>query len=64
LLQHPSLQGHGASHSPTGHELNVARTYVLNWERLDPADEVDAVARQLLVYAVFDTLKRRHFEQS
>ncbi len=51
LLQHPSLQGHGASHSPTGHELNVARTYVLNWQRLDPADEVDAVARQLLLYA-------------
>ena len=51
LLQHPSLQGHGASHSPTGHELSVARTYALNWERLDPADKVDAVARHLLVCA-------------
>ncbi|MBW7883683.1 MAG: tetratricopeptide repeat protein, partial [Caldilineaceae bacterium] len=51
LLQHPSLQGHGASHSPTKHELSVARTFALNWERLDPADKVNAVARQLLVYA-------------
>ncbi len=51
LLQHPSLHGHGASHSPSGHEMNVARSYALNWDQLDPADEVDAAACQLLVYA-------------
>lgn len=51
LLQHPSLQGRGAGHSPTGHELSVARSFDLNWKRLDPADEADIVARQLLVYA-------------
>ena len=51
LLQHPSLQGHGARHSPTGHELNVARTYNLNWQRLDPADSVNSLARELLLYA-------------
>ncbi len=51
VLQHPSLQGRGTSHSPTGHELSVARTYALSWEQLDPADTVDAVARQLLACA-------------
>ena len=51
LLQHPSLQGHGISHSPTGHELSIARTFALNWERLNPADDANAVGRQLLVYA-------------
>jgi DNA-binding SARP family transcriptional activator/tetratricopeptide (TPR) repeat protein len=48
LLHHPSFQGRGASHSPTGHELSVARTYALSWERLDEADEVDAMARQFI----------------
>ena len=48
LLQHPSLKGRGISHSPTGHELNVARTFALNLEQLDSSDEVDAIARQLL----------------
>ena len=51
LVQHPSLRGHGTSHSPTGHELSIARTYTLNWEKLDPADAVDAVARKLLIHA-------------
>ena len=51
LVQHPSLRGHGTSHSPTGHELSIARTYALNWEKLDPTDAVDAVARKLLIHA-------------
>src|SRR5690606_19231734 len=51
LLQHPSLQGHGIHHSPTGHELSVARTYILSWEQLNPADEVDNMAQQLLTCA-------------
>ena len=52
LLQHPSLQGRGITHSPTGHELHVARTFALNFEQLDAADETDAMARQLLACAI------------
>ncbi len=48
LIRHPSLQGRGARHSPTGHELNVSRTFLLSLEQLDPADEVDKIARRLL----------------
>jgi tetratricopeptide (TPR) repeat protein len=51
LLQHPSLQGRGLSFSPTAHELNVGRTFALNMDQLKPGDEVDAIARQLLVCA-------------
>lgn len=51
LLGHPSLQGRGLSLSPTGHELNVARTFTLNLTRLDQDDEVGAIARQLLIRA-------------
>ncbi len=51
LLQHPSLHGRGVRYSPTGHELDVARTFALSWEQLDPANEVDATARQLLACA-------------
>ena len=51
ILQHPSLQGRGAEHSPTGHELNVARTFALSMERFDMADEVDRLAQCLLACA-------------
>ena len=47
-LQHPSLQGRGSDHSPTAHERNLARTFAFSLEQLDPTDETDAVARQLL----------------
>ncbi|VAW33426.1 hypothetical protein MNBD_CHLOROFLEXI01-4938 [hydrothermal vent metagenome] len=50
-LQHPSLQGHGTQHSPTAHKLHVARTFEINLAQLDPDDEVDRVARQLLARA-------------
>ena len=52
LLEHPSLQGRGVAISPTGHELSVARTFAVNWEQLDPTDETDALALQLLAHAV------------
>jgi tetratricopeptide (TPR) repeat protein len=52
LLAHPSLQGRGADFSPTGHELDVARTFAVNWERLDANDETDALALRLLAHAV------------
>ena len=48
LMQHPSLKGRGTSYSPTGHKLNVARTFALNLERLDSDDEIDVMAQQLL----------------
>jgi tetratricopeptide (TPR) repeat protein len=51
LIGHPSLQGRGASHSPTGHELNVFHTFAISFEKLDPADEIDHFAMQLLARA-------------
>jgi DNA-binding SARP family transcriptional activator/tetratricopeptide (TPR) repeat protein len=51
LIRHPSLQGRGMSYSPTGHELNVARTFAISFEQLDPADEIDHFALQLLARA-------------
>lgn len=50
-VKHPSLRGRGVGYSPTGHVLDVARTYAASWRELDPADEVDVVARQLLACA-------------
>ena len=49
LLQHPSMQGQGFS--PTGHLQHVGRTFALSYDRLDPQDETDARAVQLLVHA-------------
>ncbi len=51
LLSHPSLRGYGAGISPTGHELDVARTFAVNWEQLDPTNDVDTCALQLLAHA-------------
>jgi len=48
ILQHPSLLGRGSTHSPTGHELNVARTFAINFEQLNPHEETDAFAHKLL----------------
>lgn len=46
LLRHPSLQGSRVS--PTGHVQHVARTFALSYERLDPANADDQIARLLL----------------
>lgn len=51
MLKHPSLQGRGTTHSPTNHELNVARTFDFNFAQLDAADEIDAAALRLLARA-------------
>jgi tetratricopeptide (TPR) repeat protein len=48
LLEHESLQGDGAETSPTGHVLHAGKTFALSWERLDPTNELDAMARDLL----------------
>jgi tetratricopeptide (TPR) repeat protein len=47
-IRHPSLAGRGARHSPTGHELNISRTFAISLEQLDPGDEVDKIAQELL----------------
>ena len=51
LLQHPSLQGRGTAYSPTGHELDVKRTFALSIEQLNEEDEVDMMAQQILIHA-------------
>ena len=51
LWQHPSLQGRGTTHSPTGHELSLERTFALNLAQLRLDDQVDAAAQQLLLRA-------------
>lgn len=50
-LDHPSLVGRGAEPLPTDHDRHVGRTLAVSFEQLDPADEVDRTARQLLVRA-------------
>ncbi|MEM7347233.1 MAG: tetratricopeptide repeat protein, partial [Chloroflexota bacterium] len=51
LYKHPSLQGRGSDYSPTGHELNIFRTFAINLERLNPQNEIDSQARLLLACA-------------
>lgn len=46
ILGHPSLQDD--SLSPTGHTLDVARTFVLSYEQLDAGLSQDALALRLL----------------
>lgn len=50
-VAHPSLSGGGDGYSPTGHVLDVARTYDDGWYQLDAELEVGAMARQLLACA-------------
>lgn len=51
FLEHPSLQGWGIGYSPTGHETHVALTLSFSANRLNPADETDALAQALLARA-------------
>jgi tetratricopeptide (TPR) repeat protein len=55
LLAHPSLQGRQLTRdlSPTRHDQHVARTFALSYERLDPNDPTDTLARALLVRAAY-----------
>ena len=50
-LEHPSLTGRGAQYSPTEHELHVARTFGLSYEKLHSPNEVDKIALKLLARA-------------
>jgi tetratricopeptide (TPR) repeat protein len=49
-LAHPSLVEEGATFT-TAHARHVGRTFALSYERLDPAEPVDALARDLLARA-------------
>ncbi len=51
LLTHRSLVGRHLNHSPTAHDLHVGRSFALSYDRLDPADPIDAPARALLARA-------------
>jgi glycogen operon protein len=51
VLQHPSLTRDGVDLS-SGHDRNVARTFQLGLDVLDPARPTDALARALLARAV------------
>jgi tetratricopeptide (TPR) repeat protein len=51
LTEHPSLTGRGATSSPTGHDLDVWRTFRLSYDRLDPATDLDRLALALLARA-------------
>jgi hypothetical protein len=51
LLDHEALRGVDTRHSPTNHELHVAKTFALSYDRLDHANPVDALAIQLLARA-------------
>jgi len=48
LLEHDSLKGRGTKFSPTKHDLHVAKTFALSYDRLDPQDDVDRIALALL----------------
>ncbi len=49
ILGDRSLEGAGLS--PTEHVQHVARTFAQSYERLDPSDPTDALARTLLAHA-------------
>ncbi|HKV07685.1 MAG TPA: tetratricopeptide repeat protein [Thermoanaerobaculia bacterium] len=53
LLDHPSFQGHDSVHLPTEHANHVGRTFALSFERLDPANSVDALASEFLARAAW-----------
>ena len=51
ILGHEALEGIDTTYSPTNHQLHVARTFSLSYDRLDPGDPVDQIARALLACA-------------
>ncbi len=51
LLEHASLIGRHGGHSPTDHDRNVARTFKISIDGLDPKREMDALALDLITRA-------------
>ena len=52
-LQHPSLQGHGMTIRPTGHELHVKHTFELSYKQIIHTDLTNVLARTALAYASY-----------
>jgi hypothetical protein len=53
LLQHPSLREQDTAVRPTGHELNVKRTFELSYKQLLPENSVNILARVALANAAY-----------
>ncbi len=51
LLNHDALKGIDVTPSSTNHDLHVARTFALSYNRLNSSDAVDALALRLLARA-------------
>jgi tetratricopeptide (TPR) repeat protein len=47
-LAHPSLQGIGATHSPTNHELHISRTFAVSYQQLEDTPHLKLVVNKLL----------------
>ncbi len=48
LLNHLCLQGRGSALSPTGHDLNVGRTFAVSYDQLAVANSIDGLAQRVL----------------
>ena len=53
LLNHGSLQGKGSVSSATGHELHVAKTFMLSFEKLNETTSTDILALKILRRAAY-----------
>ena len=51
LVNHPSLQGIGSEFSATEHELHVAKTFMLSFEKLNGTSSNDKLALKILARA-------------
>lgn len=51
FLYHESMSGRGSVSSPTQHELHVAKTFTLSYEKLNSGDRIDRIALSLLALA-------------
>lgn len=52
-LAHPSLEGRGSDTAATGNLLDVAATFDMGFEALDPDDPIDSLALDLLARAAY-----------
>jgi tetratricopeptide (TPR) repeat protein len=53
VLHHPSLEGEGATASPTDHAQHMSQTFTLSYQQLNADDPIDAQAIALLVRATY-----------
>lgn len=51
LIEHDAMQGVDVADTATTHTRSVGKTFALSFERLDPADPADALARAMLARA-------------